>query len=126
MTGVAVFGSAAGVLLALRQFKVFVLIPAVFLTIIAVLLHSLVTGIGDFRAILIDLVVGVSSVQIAYLVGTIAVEFMTPSKPRDKVTELLRIVRTSIGQELRTVFELPQDLPPEMVAVLARLDRRPA
>ena len=121
MTGLVVFTGAAGALIGFRQIKVFVLVPASLLVAIAAILHSHVTG-QDFRATVIDFIVGISSLQIGYLVGSIADGFFMAAKPSDKVSELLRVVRTSIGQELHAIFELPRDLPPEMVAVLARLD----
>ena len=121
LTGIVVFGGLAGALLAFRQFKVFVLVPASLLAAIGVILYSRVTG-EDFRATVIDFIVSVSSLQIGYLVGAIAKEFFMVAKPPEVSEELLRVVRTSIGQELQAVFELPRDLPPEMVEVLARLD----
>ena len=120
ITGIIVFGGAAGALLAFRQFKVFVLVPVSLLAAIGVILYSRVTG-EDFRAIVVDFIVSVSSLQVGYLVGGIAEVFFMKAKP-PIASELLRFVRTSIGQELHSVFELPRDLPPEMVAVLARLD----
>ena len=121
ITSIIVFGGAAGALLAFRQFKVFVLVPASLLAAIGVILHSRVTG-QDFGATVIDFIASIWSLQIGYLVGGIADElFMEAKLP--EVSELFRVVRTSIGQELQSVFELPRDLPPEMVAVLARLDR---
>jgi hypothetical protein len=118
--GIVVFGGAAGALLAFRRFKVFVLVPASLLAAIGVILYSRVIG-EDFRATVIDFVVSVSSLQIGYLVGAMAYEVFMVAKPPE-VSELLRVVRTSIGQELQVVFELPRDLPPEMEEVLARLD----
>ena len=121
ITGIIDFGGAAGALLAFRQFKVFVLAPVSLLAAIGVILYSRVTG-EDFRATVIDFIVSVLSLQIGYLVGGIVDGFFMKAKP-PKVSELLRVVRTSIGQELQSVFELSRDLPPEMVAVLARPDR---
>ena len=121
ITSIIVFGGAAGALLAFRQFKVFVLVPASLLAAIGVILHSRVTG-QDFGATVIDFFASIWSLQIGYLVGGIADEFFMEAK-LPEVSELFRVVRTSIGQELQSVFELPRDLPPEMVAVLARLDQ---
>jgi hypothetical protein len=121
VTSIIVFGAAAGALLAFRQLKVFILAPASLLVAIGIIFHSRATG-EDFRATIIDFIVSVSSLQIGYLVGSVADGFLMVAKPPDKVSELLRVVRTSIGQELQAVFELPRDLPPEMVPVLARLD----
>jgi hypothetical protein len=103
IVGVVVLGGAAGALLAFRRFKVRVTGEAIAVTII-------------------DFLVSVSSLHFGYLVGSIANGFFMVAKPPDKVLELLHVVRTSIGQELQVVFELPRDLPPEMVTVLARLD----
>jgi hypothetical protein len=121
ITGIVVFGGAAGALLAFRQLKVLVLVPASLLAAMGVILHSRVTG-QDFRATVIDFIVSLLSLQIGYWVGSIVNGLFIVAKPLDKVLELLHVVRTSIGQELHAVFELPRDLPPEMVAVLARLD----
>jgi hypothetical protein len=121
ITGIVVFGGVAGAFLALRQLKIFVLVPASLLAVICVILHSRVTG-EDLRATIIDFIVSVSSLQIGYLAGSIADGFFVVAKSPVKVPELLHVVRTSIGQELQAVFELPRDLPPEMAAVLARLD----
>ena len=121
ITGIVVFGGAVGALLAFRQSKVFVLVPASLLAAIGVVLHSRATG-EDFRATIIDFIVCVSSLQIGYLVGSIANGFFMVAKPPVKVSELLHVVRTSIGQELQAAFELPRDLPPQMAAILARLD----
>jgi hypothetical protein len=120
ITGIIVFCGAAGALLAFRQFKVLVLVPASLLAAMGVILHSCVTG-KNVRATVIDFIVSVSSLHFGYLVGCIADGFFMVAKPPE-VSELPRVVRTSIGQELQAVFELPRDLPPEMVAVLARLD----
>jgi hypothetical protein len=123
ITGIIIIvfgGAAAGALLAFCQFRVFVLVPASLLAVIGVILHSRVTG-QDFGATIIDFIVGVSSLQIGYLVGGIAYEFFMVAKPPE-ASELLRVVRTSIGQELHAVFELPRDLPPVIAAALARLD----
>jgi hypothetical protein len=121
ITSIVVFGGAAGALLAFRQLKVLVLVPACLLAAMGVILHSRVTG-QDFRATVIDFIVSLLSLQIGYWVGSIVNGLFIVAKPPDKVLELLHVVRTSIGQELHAVFELPRDLPPEMVAVLARLD----
>ena len=121
ITSIIVFGGAAGALLAFRQFKVFVLVPASLLAAIGVILHSRLTG-QDFGATVIDFFASIWSLQIGYLVGGIADEFFMEAK-LPEVSELFRVVRTSIGQELQSVFELPRDLPPEMGAVLARLDQ---
>ena len=66
-----VFGGATGALRGFRQFKVLVLVPASLLAAIGVILHSRVTG-QDFRATVIDFMIGVSSLQIGYLIGDIA------------------------------------------------------
>jgi hypothetical protein len=118
---IVVFSGAAGALLAFRQSKVFVLVPATLLAAIGVILHARVTG-EDFRTTMIDFIVSVSSLQIGYFVRSIADEFFIMAKQPDKVSEQLHVVQTSIAQGLQAVFELPRDLPPEMVAVLARLD----
>ena len=39
-------------------------------------------------------------------------------------TKLRVVVQTKIGQELKTLFEVPQDLPQEMLSLLVRLKER--
>ena len=115
ITGIIVFCGAAGALLAFRQFKVLVLVPASLLAAIGACDRGeLSRNCNRFyreRFISAD-----------WLLGWLhCCGFFMVAKPPE-VSELLRVVRTSIGQELQAVFELPRGLPPEMVAVLARLD----
>jgi hypothetical protein len=36
--------------------------------------------------------------------------------------DLLRALRTAIGEELKTSFAVPEELPPEMLALLKRMN----
>jgi hypothetical protein len=117
-------GGAIGAILGLRQSKVFTLMPAMLLAAGGTILNGVVTGV-DYRDIGFDLLATVACLQIGYLVCCIATEFLM-ARTADRMPQLHRAVLTTIGQEPRAAFDLPQDLPSEMVALLTRLDEQHA
>jgi len=126
MTGIVIFGGASGALLGLRQFKVLILVPAILLAATVTIVNGVVTGL-DHRDIGFDLLAVIASPEIGYFVGSLAAESLMV-RAADRKTELLHVMQTAIGQELRTAFELPPDLPlpSELVALMRRLDERHA
>jgi hypothetical protein len=46
-----------------------------------------------------------------------------PDDLADAKAKLRRIMRATIGKELPTLYEVPQDLSPEIQALLAQLDQ---
>ncbi len=126
MTGSVIVGAAIGVFVGLRQFKVFVLVPAILLAATGTIINGIVTGL-DYLDIGFDLLGIIASLEIGYFVGSIAGGSLTV-RPADRKAELLHAMQTAIGQELRNAFELPRDLPlpPEFVALVRRLDEQSA
>ena len=45
--------------------------------------------------------------------------------PQKWAGALRREMQTAIGQQLRAEYELPQELPPELTALLIRMDEQP-
>ena len=75
----------------------------------------------DASTIAFGLLMTVLSPQIGYLVSAIGVPEFLRVRATNRIAALLSATRTAIGQELRTVFELPQELPREMAALLAQM-----
>lgn len=124
MTEIVIVGAATGAFLGLRQFKAFVLVPAILLAATGIIIKGVVADL-DYQDITLDLLAIIVSLEIGYFVGSIAAGSLTV-RASDRKTELLHAMQTAIGQELRTAFELPRDLPPEWVALVTRLNERHA
>jgi hypothetical protein len=124
MTAIVIVGAASGGFLGLRQFKVLVLVPAILLAATGIIINGVLAGL-DYQDVGFDLLAIIVSLEIGYFVGSIASGLLTV-RTADRKIELLHAMQTAIGQELRTAFELPRDLPPEWVALVARLDERHA
>ena len=120
MLFVLIFGAAAGAILGLRPFRVFVLVPVILVAAAGAVANGFASG-DDPRSIVSGLVAAVASPQIAYFVAAIAAHYLR-SRAIVRSRTLLHAMQISIGQELRTVYELPQELPPEMVALLAQMN----
>jgi hypothetical protein len=125
MTDIVIVGGATGALLGLRQFKVLVLVPAIFLAATGTIVIGVVTGL-DHRNIEFDLLAIITSLEIGYFFSSLATVSPAVRVTDRGKTELLHVMQTAIGQELRTAFELSRDLPPEWVALVTRLDERHA
>jgi hypothetical protein len=123
MTGIVIVGAATGAFLGLRQFKVFVLVPAILLAAAGIIMKGVLAGL-DYQVSLDSLAI-IVSLEIGYFVGSIGAGSLTV-RASDRKTELLHAMQTAIGQELRTAFELPRDLSPEWVALVTRLNERHA
>ena len=124
MTGIVIVGAATGAFLGLRQFKVFVLVPAILLAATGIIMKGVLAGL-DYQDISLDSLAIIVSLEIGYFVGSIAAGSLTV-RAADRKTELLHAMQTALGQELRIAFELPRDLPPEWVALVTRLNERHA
>lgn len=75
MTAVLIFGAAAGIGLGLARFKVLALLPAILIVAAGTFGSGLATSL-EFRFIGIAVPMAVASLQIAYLVGFLAVGFI--------------------------------------------------
>jgi hypothetical protein len=121
MTVILIFGAAAGgVVLGLRHLKVFALLPVILLVAAGAIAIGVATSLNP-RTIAFGLLMTVLSPQIGYLVSAIGVPEFLRVRATNRIAALLSATRTAIGQELRTVFELPQELPREMAALLAQM-----
>jgi uncharacterized protein (DUF2062 family) len=112
----AVFGAAVGIFLALDPFNVLILLPATLLVVSAAVplgSHSLVT-------IILNPLCAVASLEISYVLVGVVWKYL-PTRVGANSAELVRTVRTAVGRELNTHFQLPGDVPPEMAAMLAKL-----
>ena len=127
MTVLLILGVAVGAFLGLHHFKVFALLPVMFLVAAGVVANGVASGL-DPRTIAFGLLVAVVSPQIGYLVSSVGVSYIVAEYLRARASNrkpvLLHAMQTMIGQELRAAFELPQALPREMVALLAQMDGR--
>jgi hypothetical protein len=124
MTAIVIVGGAIGAILGLLRFKAFILVPAILLAAGGAILSGVVTGL-DHRDVGFEFLAAVASLQIGYLAGCVAAQFLMV-RTADRMPELLRSMQTTIGQELRAAFPLPQDLPSGLVALLTRLDEQHA
>jgi hypothetical protein len=127
MTVILIFGAAAGVILGLGRFKVLGLLPVILIVAAGVIAKGVATGLEP-HIIAFGVLVGVASPQIGYLVSSIGVSYIAAQYLRVRATsrrpELLHAMQTEIGQQLSTAFELPRELPREMVALLAQMNER--
>jgi hypothetical protein len=121
MTVILIFGAAAGgVVLGWRHLKVFALLPVILLVAAGAIAIGVATSLNP-RTIAFGLLMTVLSPQIGYLVSAIGVPEFLRVRATNRIAALLSATRTAIGQELRTVFELPHELPREMAALLAQM-----
>jgi hypothetical protein len=127
MIAILIFGAAVGIILGLGRFKVFALLPVILLFAAGTIARGIATGL-EARTIAFGLLAAVASPQIAYVVSAIGTDFIVAEylrlRARNQKPALYRAIRTTIGRELRAAFELPQDLPQEMVALLARMNEQ--
>ena len=116
---------ATGAALGLARRKVWTLFPAIIISSVIVVLVG--SGLGLRWGEIAFLLVGVVTlVQVAYLIGTVLSESPRRSHISDHLPdeeELLRIVRTSIADELPGYFVPPlNDLTPQLRNKLALLE----
>lgn len=116
MMFVVICGAATGAVLGLRPLRVFVLAPALLLVAVCALANGFASGPGP-RTIVFGLMAAVACPQIAYFGAAIATQYLR-SRAVGRSRTLLHAMQLTIGQELRTMYELPRELPPEMVALL--------
>ena len=119
MIYVLLFGTAAGAIVALRRYKVFVLAPV--MAIVAA--SSVANDVASGHTILFGLVAAIVSPQVGYVMMAAAATEFLHFRVSGQLPMLFRAMQMMIGQELRTVYELPQEVPPEMVALLTRMNR---
>jgi hypothetical protein len=108
-----IFGVPVGALVALQRYPVFSLAPVVALFAAGAIVTGIATG-QDPRAIVIEVMGAIASPQLAYVTASLTVYLILSSR-------LLPTVQAAIGQELGAAFEVPRGLPPEMAALVRKL-----
>jgi hypothetical protein len=117
-----VFGIVAGAVFGFRRLNFLTL-----LLLIAVVAAS--TAVAAWpRPSFIDLVAGVALPQLAYILGIIALAsaqyiaaMLLRGRAMMRIGGTMRSVRNAIGQELRATFEIRQDIPDEMLRLVAQM-----
>jgi hypothetical protein len=109
------FGVPIGALVALHRYPVFSLAPVVALFAAGAIVTGIATG-HDPRTIGIEALGAIASPQLAYIAASFTVYLILFSR-------LLPTVGAAIGHELRTAFEAPRDLPPQMAALVMKLQQ---
>jgi len=111
-----IFGAAAGAVLALRRYTVFALVPVVVIFAAAAMVTGVAAG-HDPGIIAVEVLGAVVSPQVGFVAVSVAAGYLRATRS----SKLLQSVQAAIGQELGNAFELPRHLPPEMAALLRKL-----
>jgi hypothetical protein len=114
-----------------RQLNVWALIPATILYSMITVIQGILTGSGA-GTIILTLFIGATFLQLSYFIACVL--FQQQKRPasaqrpaparRLSRLELARAIQSSIGQELRMHYPLPQDLPQELAARVDQLKAR--
>ena len=119
MIAILLVAVAAGAACGLARLKVWALIPATAIYSMIAIIEGIVTGLGA-GAIALTLLIGATFLQLFYLIAWIFLEEPALA-PRPLRPELVRVMQSAIGQELRMRYRLPQDLPQELGVRVAQL-----
>jgi hypothetical protein len=115
-----VLGMACGGILSVLRFNVFALLPGILLVTVGAIVLVVAAG-QDLWVIVLGSVAAVVSVQVGlFFIGCLHVRLIS------RGPKLLGTVQAAIGQELKIFFAAPQELPPEMLTLLRRLDEQDA
>jgi hypothetical protein len=107
--------AAAGAFLALRRYPAFALAPVVAFFAAGAMVAGFASG-HDPRIIAIEVLGAVASPQLAYIAASLTAYLVRSSR-------LLPSVQAAIWRELGTAFEVPRRLPPQMAALVRKLQR---
>jgi hypothetical protein len=119
MLVVLTFVTLAGVVLGLR-FKALALAPVIVLISLGITVNGAWTDQGA-RAILLTVLAAAGCLQIGYLAISILRAYLHAGA-NSRGPDLLRALRTAIGEELKTSFAVPEELPPELLALLKQMN----
>jgi hypothetical protein len=122
---VFLIGSGSGAGCGLARVKLWVLIPAtLLLTIIAVSMGW--TAGSSWSAIALTAIVGSTSLQWSYLIGTALSDASKRRASRVPVrqADLLHAIQSAIGRELKRRYEVSQELPWQIGMRVAQLEVR--
>jgi hypothetical protein len=110
-------GAAAGAYLTTRSYTVFALFPVVVLAAAGALLIGIVSRTHP-RVIAIEVLGAIALPQIAFVVASLRAYLRATSR-----LQLLQSMQTAIAHDLRTELEVPRRLPPQMAALVIKLQR---
>ena len=108
-------GAAAGAYLTTRSYTVFALFPVVVFCAAGAILTAIAAG-NDPRIIAVEVLGAIASPQIAFVVVSLRDCLRATNRLR-----FLQSMQAAIGHELRTELEVPRGLPPQMAALVIKL-----
>jgi hypothetical protein len=112
--------AAAGVVAAICRARIFGLAPVILLIGVVAIAYAGASG-RALPIIGLGFLAAITALQVGYLIVGYLSTRTAISEPL-----LFRAVQQAIGNELKNLFVPPQTAPPEMVALLERLDGRAA
>jgi hypothetical protein len=110
-----VVGAVAGAYLTTRPYTVFALAPVVVCSGAGAMLTGIAVS-NDPRIIAVEVLAAIALPQIAFAIASLRAYLRATSSLR-----MLQSMQTAIGHELRTEFEVSRDLPPQMAALVIKL-----
>jgi len=107
--------SATGLALGLARLKVFAVIPATIVLSLTAVIGGVVFGLR-WGTIALIVIAAATILQSCYLIGGLLSEAPSPrAAPRTNLRlDLIRAAQFAIGEELRTQFQMPHDLPRQL------------
>jgi hypothetical protein len=114
--------SATGLALGLARLKVLALIPATIVLSLTAVVGGVIFGLR-WGTIALTVVAAATILQSSYLIGGLLSEAPSPRPaPRTSLrADLIRAAQFAIGEELRTEFQTPHDLPRQLRTRMKRL-----
>jgi hypothetical protein len=114
--------SATGLALGLARLKVFALIPATIVWSLTAVVAGVLFGV-HWGTTAVTLVGGAAILQFSYLVVGLLSEAPKPSAtPRASLRlDLIRTAQFAIGEELRSQFQIPGDMPRQLRTTMNQL-----
>lgn len=125
MIAILLVGIAAGATCGLARLKIWALIPVIIIFLIITVIEGHLTGLG-VGGMALTFFIGNAFLQVGYFIGSFLSEEgeQPASRPMPSRPELVRLVQSAIGQEMRMSWALPVDLPPQLDMRVAELRAR--
>ena len=105
--------SATGLALGLARLKVVALIPATIVLLLTAVIGGGVFGLR-WGTIALTVIAAATILQSSYLIGGLLSEAPSPRAGVNLRPDLIRAAQFAIGEELRTQFQTPHDLPRQL------------